>query len=237
VFGGLKDAVYIWPLERPGSPLDRRKTKLSNGQGATGIASCFAFDQDSQIETQYTVGFYSGRVVKYSNDHRVIFQTKVPGGGVTQVKYSPCGRYLWVGGRRSSHLYCWDMRMASRECLTSIPRSCKTNQHLEFDLQTSTNLGSIIASGNSDHSHVDFWSIDGGNCKALKGGLQVLEEQNKTQTIVNSVSFHPQDCKLALASGQRRIPAFPNWSSDDDEEVQKDEEAFSKAGLSIWKLK
>ena len=57
---------------------------------------------------------------------------------MTQLKYSPDGRFLFSGSRRGStteesYVVCWDVRM-SGEMLAAYPRHVDTYQRIGFDI-------------------------------------------------------------------------------------------------------
>ena len=37
------------------------------------------------------------------------------GMGITHLKWSPCGHYLWIGGRKKGDIICMDIRMTKKE--------------------------------------------------------------------------------------------------------------------------
>lgn len=62
------------------------------------------------------------------------------------MKWSPCGRYLWVGGRSHSEVACWDLR-ATRSRLGGVHRLLNTNQKMTFDIDP---WGKYLATGSQD---------------------------------------------------------------------------------------
>ena len=46
-------------------------------------------------------------------------------------QWSPCGRYLWAGGRASSELSCWDLRQ-TREKVGSVERDLQVGQQVRI---------------------------------------------------------------------------------------------------------
>ena len=71
-------------------------------------------------------------------------------GGVTQLQYSPDGRFLFSGSRKGpssaeqSHVVCWDPRVGNGAVLASYPRSARTYQRIGFDIDP---LGRFLATG------------------------------------------------------------------------------------------
>ena len=48
---------------------------------------------------------------------------------IMNAQWSPCGRYLWAGGRASSELSCWDLRQ-TREKVGSVERDLQVGQQV-----------------------------------------------------------------------------------------------------------
>lgn len=79
--------------------------------------------------------------------------------GVTQVKFSPNGRYLYVASRKHNHIHCYDIRNAEQEIGTiahSYARSHKTNQRIGFDIDAA---GKYLASGDTN-GNVNIYDLN-----------------------------------------------------------------------------
>jgi hypothetical protein len=61
-------------------------------------------------------------------------------GGVTQVGFSPCGRYLYSASRKDELALCWDVRATAR-VLRRYRRGCDNNQHVGFSLDPTALAG------------------------------------------------------------------------------------------------
>uniref|UniRef100_A0A6B2L5Z1 Uncharacterized protein n=1 Tax=Arcella intermedia TaxID=1963864 RepID=A0A6B2L5Z1_9EUKA len=124
-------------------------------------------------------------------------------GGVTQVVWSPCGNYLYSGGRRDPWVMCWDIRNTC-DVIFKMPRVCKNNQKLFFDVDSS---GRILATG-SQNGDVLFYD--------LKFSGKFISKTTLSDA-VNGVSIHPTGTLLATSTGQRHLPKFEDSESDNEE--------------------
>merc|ERR1711966_148275 len=57
-------------------------------------------------------------------------------GGITQVMFTPCGRYLVSGARKDGEMLVWDIR-GTGDVLHRLPRQVDTNQRITFDMDAS----------------------------------------------------------------------------------------------------
>mmetsp|Transcript_14094 Transcript_14094/g.35464 ORF Transcript_14094/g.35464 Transcript_14094/m.35464 type:complete len:179 (+) Transcript_14094:945-1481(+) len=126
--------------------------------------------------------------------------------GVTQVMFSPCGGFLYTGGRKDGKIHCWKMRAGSgAKPLYSLarPQVKKTNQTIAFDI----------------HPHGGHLYTGDGNsvcCFDLKQGKR-LDTFQAASDAVNGVSLNPNWPMLATASGERKFGNQFDSSSDSDE--------------------
>lgn len=76
--------------------------------GLRGIISSLAVSGDDRVLAAgsygHGVGIYDMRAEYTCSD------MWDAGAGVTSMKWSRCGSYLWVGGRKSDIISCWDVR-------------------------------------------------------------------------------------------------------------------------------
>ncbi|KAA6372412.1 MAG: putative telomerase Cajal body protein 1 [Streblomastix strix] len=95
--------------------------------------------------------------------------------GVTQVLFSPCGNYLFSGGRRNNSICCWDIRnIQSAKCLFSINRACYTNQKVLFDISPD---GRLLVAGDQNKEIRIY---------------ELFTESNQVRNYVNFASSIPQ---------------------------------------------
>ena len=78
------------------------------------------------------------------------------GGGVTQVLWSPCGRYLYVAERQSSCVLAYDIRVTGKLLVKLEGRNANTSQRLGIDT-VHTAVGHEVWAGCLDGS-VKVWS-------------------------------------------------------------------------------
>jgi hypothetical protein len=201
----------------------------ADGRGCTGLVSCFAF---SNLNHCFSIGSYGGRIVIFSPENDIIFNAKAQAGGVTHIKYSDCGNYLWAGGRRSKELLCWDIRKEkSKNPVYRIPRICKSNQRIQFDVKVSDNLGHLVVSGNSESSELDFWQVGASEPKRI----DVIDPG--FSSILNCVHFNPVQSRLVATTTGTRFES--SLFRDSDSESASSEHSLCKtaakhSSLAVW---
>jgi WD40 repeat protein len=83
-------------------------------EGQKGIISTLAFNPD--YSGLFAAGSFAKNVGLYAeNSNTCLGLYNQIGFGVTHTKWSPCGNYLWVGGRKSNSIICLDIRMTRKE--------------------------------------------------------------------------------------------------------------------------
>lgn len=211
VYAGAKDVVRMWELERPGKQLKSWKMpKL-------GIAACFVVQEEVVV-----VGFYSGKVVGMQENGKPTFTVNAHKRGVTRVKFSPCGQYLFAGGRMGDDVLAWDIRRLTEEPLWRVPRHARTNQRIDFDVVMSDVFGIVMGTGHSDRDVASFWSVRGSSPSLLG---ELCPHEATGGPVVNGVSFFRQSEKpkslfVALATGQRAKHTIASDSSCDEDNCQ-----------------
>jgi len=84
------------------------QTKASK-KGQRGVISALAFNPD--YSGIYAAGSYAKTICLYSEAEGELYGT-LEGhvGGITKLKFSPCGNYLYSGARKDPNVLCWDIR-------------------------------------------------------------------------------------------------------------------------------
>ncbi|KAJ1675397.1 hypothetical protein EV182_001352, partial [Spiromyces aspiralis] len=218
---GYWERVMIFDTNRPGEPLDTVLTspKRKSRDGQKGIISCIAFastayhcSDGGSFGAQgwlpsgvYATGSFGGTVALWSDTEQQggpVVVTRIPsaaGGhaGVTKVKFSPDGRYLFVASRRSRNIACYDPRdMAQPVALYSRPSN--TQQRLGFDIDPSQQW--LIAG--EQNGDVSFYTLtEWPDPKDPKPQFRIPMHRD----VVSDVAVHPTMPVLATVSGQRKF--------------------------------
>ncbi|KAG6596117.1 Guanine nucleotide-binding protein [Phytophthora cinnamomi] len=193
LFAGFDRMIRYFDLSQPSRDFRARpltKTRRSR-KGQRGLISTLHFNPDhSKI---YAAGSYGGTTCVYTEDEgeELLALRDHDGRGISQVRFSPCGRYLFTAARRDARIHCWDIR-ATNEILHTFNRVADTNQRVEFDLHCG---GRYLATG-SRTGRVMLYDV-------LTGEL--LDESIQLPDCANGISFFPDPCRalVAVSSGQR----------------------------------
>ena len=223
LFAGGRAAIEIFDIERPGREHSTIKTFKRKQEGQPGIISCIACAQDQS--GLMAAGAYSGIVALYdyrSREQLATLEGHV--GGITNVKFSACGTYLYSGARRDGTIYCWDARNVSGALYTLNRDVETTNQRICFDIEP---CGRHLASGGED-GFVQFWD--------LRDGSEAGKFRASGDT-VNGCEFHPGLPVLATASGQRRFMVAEEIESSSSSGGESDEEEGGRDGSWIDRRK
>lgn len=203
IIAGYKKAIRIFDVERPGREFIEHKIKAP--------AACLAVCDDLLAVGSWntTVSLYSANTL---GNYKSIGVMHGHGGGVTQVKFTPDGRYLVSGARKDNRLLLWDIRHFRRP-LNILSRVVDTNQRIYFDISP---CGKYLVSGGTD-GVIKVWDEDQ---VPWKSALEITEDMGDTATYkfplhkdcCNSVSIHPIRPILATGSGQYHIrrPMVPS---------------------------
>ncbi len=240
----------IFDLSYPGrnyTELQLCKTK-HDYLGQKGIISCMAFNPD--YSKTYAVGSYANNVGMYVEDMNecALELRDLNIGGVSCVKWSPCGRMIWIGGRNCDAISCWDVRKTQKE-LGRVSRQLCTNQKMSFDidpwgkyLATGTQNGHILTYDTSEFKLIQDYNEENIYIKSseLKSSLKRKRDDDNSQSYfndderhddcklsldcTNSISFHPYSSILVSATGQRHFDfnnnPFPISDDDDDSDAE-----------------
>lgn len=211
IYAGLTSSVQVFETDRPGRAVHSFNTNPSrkSTDGIKGLVSTISISRAQP--SLYALGFFTSMVAFYTETSDTPCGIlKVPGGGVSDVKFAANGVHVWTSARRNNQLLCWDLRMLHEEPVFSVTRPGMTNQRLYFDLDTS---GRYVATGDENGS-------------ILVNNLH--DENSETVSFashsspVASVAWHPSLPILTSASGRRQF--------DDEENLIVDN------SLKLWTL-
>ncbi|RYP61780.1 hypothetical protein DL771_010002 [Monosporascus sp. 5C6A] len=135
-------------------------------------------------------------------------QRAIGGGGVTQTVWSPCGRYLLVGERRSRGVLVYDVRVAGRLLGWLEGREASGNQRVLCDVFPGQRQdgGFEVWSGTSTHGLIRVWEGVG----TREGPHRPSWEwrAHDPRSTVGAACVHPSGTVVATCSG--------SWAFDDD---------------------
>lgn len=158
--------------------------------GQKGLISCISFNPD--YSGVYAAGSFAGDVSVYAENSgsQSFFDIVRLGYGVSSIKWSPCGRYLWVGGRNSTEVTCWDVRGAKKQ-VGKIARSMATNQRNYFDVDP---WGQYVLTGDDSGKLL---------CYSAKTFDLVAEVDTSVRSSISSCHFHPYSSIILACQGER----------------------------------
>ncbi|KAK5287814.1 hypothetical protein LTR16_003607 [Cryomyces antarcticus] len=155
------------PIERYPTIPSKRKKAVGGGVGMKGILSCLSISSEGTL----AAGTFSRWIGLYDSEGRgscnAVFSVAEPsevpgnaenagGAGVSQVLWSPCGKYLYVAERKSDVVLVYDIRVGGKRLGWLKGRKATTHQRLGIDV-VQTARGHEIWGGGTD-GMVRVWS-------------------------------------------------------------------------------
>jgi hypothetical protein len=203
--------------------------------GQKGLISALAFNPD-----------YSGAYAAGSYAHSVgIYVENIPecallfGNiefGVTCMKWSPCGHYLWVGGRNNDNIHCYDIR-STQSIVGTVQRKLSSNQRMTFDIDP---WGKYLCTGDQDGQVLFYNTSTFELAHTIPSELSANKKSSACDNTqyskcVNSVAFHPYSALLGLARGERTF-AVDIGAPDSDSDDEGDKKGAARGGESEMKV-
>ncbi|KAJ6118589.1 hypothetical protein N7471_013209 [Penicillium samsonianum] len=215
----------------------KRKQIVGGGIGMKGIVSALALNPSGDgilAAGTFTrhVGLYSsngsGELLGTFSVAKTNANRDIGGRGVTQLVWSPCGRYLYVAERKSDGILVYDVRVTGQLLGHLRGRKAHTNQRMKIDVVPSGPGGSheIWAGGTDGFMRV--WRSP----EHCAGGKEPDWEFKVHDDAVTSTMFHPMGSVVATCSGQRHFVS--NDSSDEDIPAKNTEQADNS--LKVWSM-
>lgn len=177
---------------------------------------------DLSVEEMFAMGTWGRKVAIYAGAGRgELVTTFSPdqieagsnrfGEGISQVKWSPCGRYLYVAERHSAGIHTYDIRVVGKRVGCLMGREAKTAVKLSFDV-VPTAEGSEIWAGGTD-GKIRMWKNP-----EQRGGVMSWDEEwtvHGENDLVCATLVHGSGSIVATVACKERYE-FKATSSDSD---------------------
>ncbi|KAJ5916783.1 hypothetical protein N7504_000798 [Penicillium tannophilum] len=242
---GSDSLICLFDVSRPGKdgPVSwlptipsKRKQIVGGGIGMKGIVSALAVSPTGDgilAAGTFTrqVGLYnsngSGELLGTFSIAKTEANRVIGGKGITQLAWSPCGRYLYIAERKSDGVLVYDVRVTGQMLGYLRGRKAMTNQRMSID---------VVAAGVDGAHEVWAGGTDGfmrgwKNPMYAAGGQDPEWEMKVHDDTVSSAVFHPTGSVVATCCGQRNDPSSPSDSDPNDIDQRKGENS-----VKIWTL-
>ncbi|KAI9792629.1 MAG: hypothetical protein M1833_001033 [Piccolia ochrophora] len=184
----------------------RRKKIVGGGVGIKGIVSAMGVSGEGLLAAgTFTrcVGLYDA---EGSGECVALFEVGADddggqkGMGITQVLWSPCGRYLFVAERKSEGIWVYDVRVTGKRLATLNGRRAASNQRLGMEV-LQARAGCEVWAGGID-GVVRVWEA----AEKEEGDKEPTRSWKAHDDPVTSTIVHSSGSVVATCSGQRRFP-------------------------------
>ncbi|EXJ68724.1 uncharacterized protein A1O5_08518 [Cladophialophora psammophila CBS 110553] len=241
IIAGSESLISTFDVSRPGEapissiptgPKWRNTTEYSGAVNMRGIVSALSLEPSSGILAAGTYTRYVGLYDSLGQGNCVgVFSVKgtsadlqIGGGGITQLLWSPCGRYLYIAERKSNGIMLYDIRKTGQLMAWLEGRAAMTNQRLGIDLV-----------GTGDQGGHEVWAggLDGlfrmwKDPYEKEGSVSYNFEFQGHDDAISSVVVHHSGGVLATSSGQRHLAA--------EHEGSQTEDLIPDSSLKIWEV-
>ncbi|KAI2789310.1 hypothetical protein POX_d04796 [Penicillium oxalicum] len=238
--------ICLFDISRPGTggPVSwmptipsKRKQIVGGGVGMKGIVSALASNPSG--DGFLAAGTFTRHVALYSangsgellgtfNVARTHANRLIGGRGITQLCWSPCGRYLYIAERKSDGVLVYDIRVTGQLLGYLRGRKAMTNQRMEIDIVSAGPEGAHEVWAGGTDGVMRVWR----NPIYSAGGQDPDWEFKVHDDAVPSTVFHPMGDVVATCSGQRQ------YLFDEIEEQGMPEAVLKSVGnsLKVWSM-
>ncbi|KAF9893257.1 hypothetical protein FE257_011687 [Aspergillus nanangensis] len=226
---GSDSLICLFDVSRTGSdgPVtwmptipSKRKQIVGGGVGMKGIISAMAVNPSGDgtlAAGTFTrhVGLYgangSGESLGTFSVAKTEANKHIGGRGITQLLWSPCGRYLYIAERQSDGVLIYDIRVTGQLLGWLQGRKALTNQRMKIDI-VATGASHEVWAGGTD-GLMRMWR----DPAQIAGGQDPTWECKVHDDAVSSTVLHPMGTIAATTSGQRYHPGdLPDATSFDN---------------------
>ncbi|KAJ5712530.1 hypothetical protein N7493_008998 [Penicillium malachiteum] len=229
---GSDSLICLFDVSRPGSdgPVSwlptipsKRKQTVGGGIGMKGIVSAMAISPTG--DGILAAGTFTRQVGLYSSNGSDWRK------GVTQLAWSPCGRYLYIAERKSDGVLVYDIRVTGQMLGYLRGRRAVTNQRMKIDvISAATDSSHEVWAGGTD-GYMRGWK----NPVYAAGGQDPDWEFKVHDDAVTSIAFHSTGSVVATSCGQRHYLEHDNDSDSKEKGTFKDKQPRENS-LKIWFL-
>ncbi|KAE8145698.1 guanine nucleotide-binding protein [Aspergillus avenaceus] len=214
---GSDSLICLFDVSRSGSdgPVtwmptipSKRKQTVGGGVGMKGIISAMAVNPTG--DGVLAAGTFSRQIGLYDSNGagqslgtfslaKTDANRHIGGRGITQLLWSPCGRYLYIAERKSDGVMIYDIRVTGQLLGWLEGRKANTNQRMKID----------IVPINQGASHEIWAGGTDGFMRVWRDPTQTVGAQTPVwewkvhDDSVSSTVLHPMGSVVATSSGQR----------------------------------
>lgn len=199
LYVGSKKKIYTFDLETCQTSsiyeifTSKSKNKNNDYYGQHGIISTISYNNDGS--NLIASGSYNGSIGIYQENQKncYLLLKNLSGNGISHIKWSSCGNYIWYTSRQNNFITCYDIRMTNT-MIGSCYRNGKTNQKLTFDIDP---WSSTIATGSCDMKLL-FYNMN--NFQLLKVYDTLEHKEINIENYLNSISMNDSSLKFSNGS-------------------------------------